>query len=236
MKVLGTSQDGNPIIELDAQDRKDLLAVGALVSRMPLICDAEAREIERELQTPSAPATTAPRPAQRPSGGAPKAKPAATVRLCEICEKPIPATASLLAKCCGTACIREKARRAYEASKGKPAAKKPATPAPAPAPDRLCDVCEKPLGPGYHKLATTHDGECYKTKRAADARRNWHKKHPGRKHLVEPDPAPQAAPAVPPKIDKAERLRLISEAADRVDPKGAADRLANQIHREEENG
>ncbi len=45
MKFVGTSLDGNPIVELEAQDRADAMTAGAFFSRIPVIQLSEAEAL-----------------------------------------------------------------------------------------------------------------------------------------------------------------------------------------------
>jgi len=102
MKRIGTSENGNPIVEIEADDRAGLLALGQWCTHVRVGSSTNT--------TPPASAVVA--EPKKHAGGRPKKvvaeKPAG--RACEICGKPVK---SDRAKCCSPACLKEKARRVY---------------------------------------------------------------------------------------------------------------------------
>lgn len=80
----------------------------------------------------------------------------------------------------------------------------------APATENLCLICGKPLT-GLAPTAKTHKGACLKeyTRRQS---REWYAK----KKAKSAPPAASAAPRTPPKLNPADRLKMIKEADQRV--------------------
>jgi len=104
VKRIGTSENGNPIVEIEADDRAGLLALGQWCAHVRVGSSTNAMR--------PAPAPVVASPPKKHAGGRPKKvvaeKPAG--RMCEICGKPVK---SDRAKCCSPACLKEKARRDY---------------------------------------------------------------------------------------------------------------------------
>lgn len=172
MKFRGTSENGNPLVELDVEDRQAMLAAGVLLSSLSVIDGAGMKAA-----TP---------PAVSNAGG--------ETRVCFKCGKtfvPVRKDQS----CCSKAC-RNKCGHRKPAKIGTPAVKTPAVNKPG----RLCLQCKQPLPADAHPLRRLHEGECTDKFNAAKARAAYSDKHP-KQTAQASAPATPPAPTAQSRLD-----------------------------------
>jgi ribosomal protein S27AE len=135
VKVIGTTSDGNPMVELNAQDREAIMQAAALLGSFPVMKRSELPAVAREIAAAAPTAPKPPAPTRKKPGPKPKTqKPAAERKelKCPNCGKVfLPRRKDQ--KCCCTRC-NNKHNNALRYR--KPAAK-PTPPPPAAGPKLL---------------------------------------------------------------------------------------------------
>jgi hypothetical protein len=218
MKVIGTSNEGNPIVELDEQFREWMLRSLQVLDGIPVMTREAADRMQAQSGTDGG-ALISTVVAHREdtvivdgktlhrTATAPKAAPPATParkgrqprsrdKTCAICEAAFHDDSRTNTRkiCAKPECRGEMERRSKHPDR-KSASGEP----------KACAICGKPLT-GMSPQAKTHKGACLK----AYTRRQQQEWYRRQKQPTAP------APAVPPKVDHAERMRLIAEADRKV--------------------
>lgn len=218
MKVLGTSTDGNPIVELDEEFRRTVLDTIGLLSKIPVMTLSDAERLRDAGADGAALHGDLPKgknARHEPRGGAAKARqPAAGTKtsrkpvvaqkasgavaepkLCQICEKPLvglPSTAKVHKGACRTELNRRLSTESYRRLHGKRSGAAPR--------DKVCVACKRPF----------HDASKTNSRKTCDACRQ----SPG---STRKPPEPAAAHSEsPPRVDHASRLEAIKAAHRRL--------------------